>query len=164
MKAGFFTSDYLIIRIFNYCPDCAPPGRTLVQVMIESAWHPWKDLHDDKDAYKAEKEKTTEEVLKSLNATWPGIQNQVEMINMATPYTWWRFTRNRQGAYEGFAVTPKIFTTQVKRSIPGLGNFFMAGQWVVPGGGVIPVLVSGKHAAMLLCQKDGKSFQTMFAN
>ena len=29
----------------------------------------------------------------------------------------------------------------------------MAGQWVVPGGGGIPTLVSGKHAAMLLCRR-----------
>jgi hypothetical protein len=36
----------------------------------------------------------------------------------------------------------------------------MAGQWVVPGGGVIPTLVSGKHAAMLLCRRDGKVFHT----
>ena len=43
---------------------------------------------------------------------------------------------------------------------PDLDNFFMAGQWVVPGGGVIPTLVSGKHAAMLLCRRDGKAFST----
>ena len=36
----------------------------------------------------------------------------------------------------------------------------MAGQWVVSGGGVIPTLVSGKHAAMLLCRRDGKVFHT----
>jgi hypothetical protein len=29
---------------------------------------------------------------------------------------------------------------------------------VMPGGGVIPTLVSGKHAAMLLCRRDGKVF------
>jgi hypothetical protein len=40
----------------------------------------------------------------------------------------------------------------------------MAGQWVVPGGGVIPTLVSGKHAAMLLCRRDGKVFHTSSKN
>jgi phytoene dehydrogenase-like protein len=43
-----------------------------------------------------------------------------------------------EGAFEGFAITDKIFSTTVKRTLPGLDNFFMAGQWVVPGGGVIP--------------------------
>lgn len=164
IDAGYFTDNLYVIRIFNYCPDCAPNGKTLVQVMVESAWQPWKDLREDEDAYRAEKEKTAERVLKQLNKVWPGIKDQVEMINVATPHTWWRFTRNRQGAFEGFAITDKIFTTQVKRTLPDLDNFFMAGQWVVPGGGVIPTLLSGRHAAMLLCRRDGKPFRTAFAD
>jgi phytoene dehydrogenase-like protein len=53
----------------------------------------------------------------------------------------------------------KIFTTRVNRTLPGLDKFFMAGQGVVPGGGVSPTLVSGKPAAMLLCRRDGKAFR-----
>ena len=158
--AGYLASNCWIIRIFNYCQSCAPAGRTLVQVMIESEWQPWKDTREDKDAYNAEKEMTAKQVLERLNDVWPGIKDQVEMTNVATPHTWWRFTRNRQGAFEGFAIIDKIFSTSVKRTLPGLDNFFMAGQWVVPGGGVIPTLVSGKHAAMLLCRRDGKAFNT----
>jgi phytoene dehydrogenase-like protein len=160
LEAGYLTSDCWIIRIFNYCPSCAPGGRTLVQVMIESAWQPWNDIREDKVAYDTEKKLTAKQVLERLNDVWPGIKDQVEMTNVATPYTWWRYTRNRQGAFEGFAIIDKIFTTSVKRTLPGLGNFFMAGQWVVPGGGVIPTLVSGKHAAMLLCRQDGIAFST----
>ena len=160
-EAGYLSSDCWVIRIFNYCSECAPAGRTLVQVMIESQWKPWKVLREDKEAYKEEKEKTSKEVLERLNDVWPGIRDQVEMTNVATPYTWWRYTRNRRGSFEGFAVTDKIFTTQVKRTLPGLDNFFMAGQWVVPGGGVIPTLVSGKHAAMLMCRRDGKTFRVV---
>jgi phytoene dehydrogenase-like protein len=161
-KAGYLTGNSWIIRIFNYCPSCAPVGRTLVQVMIESEWQPWKDIREDKDAYNAEKERTARQVLERLNDVWPGIKDQVEMTNVATPHTWWRFTRNRQGAFEGFAIIDKIFTTKVNRTLPGLDNFFMAGQWVMPGGGVIPTLVSGKHAAMLLCRRDGNAFKTTF--
>ena len=84
------------------------------------------------------------------------------MTNVATPHTWWRFTRNREGSFEGFAITSKIFTTQVRRSLPGLDFFIMAGQWVVPGGGVVPTLISGKQAAMLMCHQDGVSFRTTF--
>ena len=159
-EAGFFSGDCWPIRIFNYCTACAPAGRTLVQVMIESEWQPWKNIREDKDAYNAEKEKAAKQVLEQLNAVWPGIKNQVEMTNVATPYTWWRYTRNRRGAFEGFAITDKIFSTSVKRILPGLDRFLMAGQWVVPGGGVAPTLISGKHAVMLMCRSDGKTFKT----
>ena len=164
IRAGYLASDCWVIRVFNYCPNCAPAGRTLVQVMIESEWQPWKDIREDKDVYNKEKEMTAKQVLERLNDVWPGIKDQVEMTNVATPHTWWRITRNRQGAFEGFAIIDKIFTTSVKRTLPGLDNFFMAGQWVVPGGGVIPTLVSGKHAAMLLCRRDGKVFNTLSEN
>ena len=39
------------------------------------------------------------------------------------------------------------------------GPKISAGQWVLPGGGVIPSLMTGKHAAMLLCRQDGKKFE-----
>ncbi len=156
--AGFLASNCWVIRIFNYAPEAAPAGRTLIQVMIESRWRPWKAIRAEIAPYKAEKEKLSEQVLAELNGIWPGLKDQVEMTNVATPYTWWRYTRNREGAFEGFAVTEKIFSTKVKRTLPGLDNFYMSGQWVVPGGGVLPTLVSGKHAAMLMCRRDGNLF------
>jgi phytoene dehydrogenase-like protein len=82
------------------------------------------------------------------------------MTNVATPHTWWRFTRNRRGSFEGFAITSKILSASVRRTLPGLAGFLMAGQWVVPGGGVVPTLLSGKHAVMLMCREDGIPFQT----
>lgn len=159
INAGFIANNGFVIRIFNYCTDCAPAGRTLLQVMVESAWQPWKNLKEDQEAYEAEKEKAATHVLEHLNEVWPGIKDQVDMTNVATPHTWWRFTRNREGSFEGFAITSKIFTTQVRRTLPGLESFIMAGQWVVPGGGVVPTLISGKQAAMLMCHQDGVSFR-----
>lgn len=43
ITAGYLDSDCWVIRIFNYCPDCAPAGKTVLQVMIESQWQPWKE-------------------------------------------------------------------------------------------------------------------------
>ena len=42
------------------------------------------------------------------------------------------------------------------RTLPGLSDFFMAGQWVTPGGGVLPCLYTGRHAVQLLCRRDGR--------
>jgi len=158
ISAGYLDSDCWVLRIFNYSPDAAPAGKTVLQVMIESQWQPWKKIRADRDAYKAEKENLAKQVLAGLNQVWPGIEEQVEMTNVATPYTWWRYTRNRRGAYEGFAITDQIFRTSIKRTLPNLDHFYMAGQWVMPGGGVLSTLMSGKHAAMLICHRDGKSF------
>ena len=158
--AGFPADDWLSVRIFNYGPDYSPPGRTLVQAMIESEWAPWKKLREDRPAYQAEKERLASEVLGKLERIWPGISSGVDMTDVATPYTWWRYTLNREGAYEGFAITPEAFRTRIYRTLPGLKNLVLAGQWTSPGGGVPPSLMTGRHAVMILCRQDKRAFRT----
>jgi phytoene dehydrogenase-like protein len=158
ITAGHLVYDWLPIRIFNYGPVFAPPGKTVIQVMAESAWQPWRDLRDDMQAYRSEKELLATQVLESLSDVWPGIDSRVEMVDVATPYTYWRYTLNRRGAYEGFDITPETINTRIKRTLPGLRNFYMAGQWTIPGGGVVPSLMTGRHAVMLLCNDDAKPF------
>jgi phytoene dehydrogenase-like protein len=160
ISAGHLTGAWLTVRIFNYSPAFAPPGKTVVQVMIESEWEPWQALREDMDAYKAEKDQLARQVLETLSTIWPGIVKQVEMTDVATPYTYYRYTFNRKGAYEGFAITPAAIRAKIYRTLPDLSNFYMAGQWVSPGGGVIPSLMTGKHAVMLLCRQDSKKFGT----
>jgi len=47
-----------------------------------------------------------------------------------------------------------------ERTLPGLANFYMAGQWVMPGGGVPPSLYSGRQVIQLICHQDRKPFVT----
>ena len=146
-------------RVFNYGPEFAPPGKTVIQADFESAWEYWKELREtDKEAYASEKERVAAVIVEHLERIYPGLGARVEMVDVATPYTIWRYTRNYHGAYMGWLPTPKALTARVKRTLPGLKNFYMAGQWVIPGGGVPPCLFSGRHAIQLLCHDDNKSF------
>ncbi len=150
----------LMIRIFNYSPRFAPPGKTVVQVMFETEWDYWNDLQKDRPRYEAEKERVAADVLARLERHFPGIKSQVEVTDVATPYTTWRYTLNYKGAYMGWLPTPETIMTAIPRTLPGLANFYMAGQWVLPGGGVPPCLYSGRHVVQILCHRDGKPFMT----
>ena len=158
ISAGFVTGNWLPVRIFNYSPVFAPEGKTVIQVMIESDWAPWSSLRENMDAYRAEKKKLETQVLGCLKKIWPDLAAQVETSDVSTPHTMWRYTLNRKGAYEGFAVTEKTIRARVFRTLPGLRQFYMAGQWTSPGGGVVPTLMTGRHAVMLMCRQDGKKF------
>jgi phytoene dehydrogenase-like protein len=57
-------------------------------------------------------------------------------------------------------MTPRMFTARVSKRLPGLDGLYMAGQWVEPGGGVPPVLCSGRNVVWLICHEDGKPFVT----
>jgi phytoene dehydrogenase-like protein len=152
--SGFF------LRIFNYSARFAPPGKTVIQATFETDWDYWNTLHTDAARYQAEKERVAAEVLARLEAHYPGLAAQVEVTDVATPYTTWRYTLNRRGAYEGWLPTPEVLTTTLPRTLPGLANFYMAGQWVIPGGGVPTCLNSGRDVVRILCRRDGKPFVT----
>ena len=79
---------------------------------------------------------------------------------MATPMTWVRYTGNWRGSYEGWLLTPKTFMTSMSKTLPGLDNFYMAGQWVNPGGGMPSAAMSGSHTIQIICKKDKKEFVT----
>lgn len=150
----------LILRIFNYGSKFAPPGKTVIQATFETEWEFWNDLQKDQPRYDAEKQRVAEEVLSRLEVHYPGVSSLVEVTDVATPYTTWRYTLNHKGAYEGWLPTAKNIMTFIPRTLPGLANFYMAGQWVMPGGGVPPCLYSGRHVVQILCKRDGKRFST----
>ncbi len=151
----------LFVRIFNYSPRFAAAGKTVVQVEFETQWDFWNDLyHRDREAYSAEKARIAAQALERLEEHYPGISGQVEVTDVATPYTTWRYTLNHRGAWEGWMMTPEAVNSRVERTLPGLKNLYMAGQWVMPGGGVAPCLYSGRHAVQLLCKRDKKQFVT----
>ncbi len=151
---GFF------VRILNYGPGFAPRGKTLVQVEFETDWDYWNDLRaHDPDAYAAAKERAAALAVEKLEALYPGIAAQVEMVDVATPYTLWRYTLNHRASFEGWLPTPRSIMTPLHRTVRGLRNFCMAGQWVVAGGSVPGCLWSGSHAAEILCRWEGKAFR-----
>jgi phytoene dehydrogenase-like protein len=148
------------LRIFNYGTKFALPGKTVVQAMVETEWDYWNELQKDRHRYEAEKKRVADEVLKRLEVHYPGISSLVEVTDVATPYTTWRYTMNYKGAYMGWLPTPQTIMTVVERTLPGLANFYMAGQWVMPGGGVPPSLYSGRQVIQLICHQDRKPFVT----
>ena len=146
-------------RIYNDDPTMAPPGKTVVQVTLRTDFDWWYDLQEkDRASYDAEKERIAKDVLAQLERYLPGITSQVEVTDVATPYTFWRYTRNYRGAFEGWLLAPETMGTSVEKTLPGLSNFYMAGQWVEPGGGIPSALFSGRNLMKRLCRQDGKEF------
>jgi phytoene dehydrogenase-like protein len=143
--------------IYNFDPTLAPKGKTVVVVYYETDYDYWHALRQDRARYQTEKERIADEVIKGLEQRFPGISGQVEMRDVATPITWERYTGNWRGAYEGWMFGA---FDNVSKTLPGLENFFMAGQWVNPGGGMPPAVMSGSHTIQLVCRQDNQNFVT----
>lgn len=148
----------LFLRILNYGQAFAPAGKTLVQVEIETSFDYWIDLQSgDRAAYDREKRRLAAEFLNVLDTILPGLSSRVEVADVATPYTMWRYTLNRGGAWGGWLMDSRSIKARIRRTLPGLEHFYLAGQWVMCGG-VAPSLLSGRHAVQLLCRAEKMKF------
>jgi len=156
---GERTISCLPLRIFNYGDTFAPEGKTVIQIMLETEWDYWYNLRQNKAEYDAMKSNIAQDLIERLELQYPGITSQIEMIDVATPYTSWRYTRNHRGSPMGWLMTKKTLMELIPRTLPGLDNFYMAGQWVLPGGGVPGCIYTGRNAIQILCKSDGKQFE-----
>lgn len=157
-KYGERSISCIPLRIFNYGDAFAPPGKSVIQIMLETDWDYWFSLRENKDEYDRMKKKIAQELIDRLEEHLPGIRSQVEMVDVATPYTSWRYTLNNRGSPMGWLMTKKTIMELIPRTLPGLDNFYMAGQWVLPGGGVPGCIYTGRNVIQILCKEEGKRF------
>jgi len=159
---GGVEQKYLGVHIYNFDPTLAPTGKTLLTVMFQTDYDYWKTLRRNEEQYKAEKEKIADVVVALLDERFTGLAHQVEMRDVASPTTFERYTGNWKGSFEGWQVTPKTwsFGKLMRKTLPGLENFYMAGQWVEPGGGIPAVAMSGRNVVQIICKKEKKKFAT----
>ncbi len=133
----------------------APAGHSVVRVGIETDYDPWARLIEDREAYRDLKHGIAEQVVERLEQRHPGFSSQVRVQDVATPLTMERYTMNWRGAYEGWRPSTATFGLRMGRTLPGLGNFYMTGQWVEPGGGIPGVVFSARHTMQLVAHEQG---------
>ena len=152
--------DRLGVRVHDFDPGLAPDGKTFVRVMFPAEYAWWERLRNDPAAYQAEKKHIADSVIAGLDAKFPGLAAAVEMCDVATPLTFHRYTGNWQGSHEGWLVTTKTWKIRMKKTLPGLENFYMVGHWVQPGGGVPSAAMSARNVIQLMCHRDHRPFTT----
>lgn len=154
--------DYLPVRIFNFDPTLAPEGKTSLTVMLGTYdYEYWLDLRkNDREKYKQEKERIANEVVEALEERLGNIKTTLEVTDVSTPASIIRYTGNWKGSFEGWQPTRGTMMLRMNKTLPGLKNFYMIGQWVQPGGGLPPALMSGRNVAQIICKKHSKKFTT----
>jgi len=146
--------------IMNYCFDrtMAPEGKSVIVMRFDSPWELWKDI--EKGEYENEKAQIEKDAKAILEKRYPGISTDIEICDVATPVTDVNYTGVWKGSYEGFMPTSKNLMDNINPSIAGLKKFYMAGQWLFPGGGLPPAGQSGKWAIQYICKEEDLSFIT----
>ncbi|WP_428242429.1 phytoene desaturase family protein [Gynuella sp.] len=129
-------------------------------------WDRWRN--EDKPHYRRRKEEIITFIRSFLEKHYPGINETIDVIEVATPVTMKRYTGNTGGAILGWKseeadnLLDRLINKD-KMQLPGLKNFYMAGHWVA-GGSLIKAAVSGRYVAQFLCKNMNRPFDSGFSN
>ena len=157
LRIGRTKLDYGF-SVINYSYDrtMAPDGKTTIVLRYETPWLLWENLEGEE--YKNEKIQIEKDAIACLELIYPSISEHIEVIDIATPKTDVRYTGVKDGAYEGFMPTKENMMRTLDMQLPKLRNFYMAGQWLFPGGGLPPSAKTGKWTVQLICKKEKQHF------
>ena len=166
---GCMQNSILMQHRSRFAKGFAPPDHSVIHLTYLSDFEPWQNWRSqDKKLYKKQKNLIEIWVRNFLEERYPGIHHKIDTIEIATPLTQRRYTGNTQGsilAWKAFTEAEDIANRVINKDhmqLPGLKNFYMAGQWV-GGGGLIRAALSGRYVAQYLCAEKKQKFHASSA-
>jgi phytoene dehydrogenase-like protein len=155
------------LGVKHYCfdPSLAPAGKSSLVLTIPTAYSYWQRLYGRRP-YDTEQDQAADMLIEHLARRYPGLQADIEVVDVATPLSYERYTGNWQGSCCGWLLTPKSLQMMIagmERHVEGVANLYLAGHWLEPGGSVTLAAVSGRSALQLICAAEGQPFETTVA-
>jgi phytoene dehydrogenase-like protein len=151
--------DSFEVESFESDSGLCPEGTTLMTVRLPTRFQYWIDLKKkDPRLYRTEKKNLLRRIIAILDKRFPELGRNVERFDVATPATFVRYTNNWRASYEGWLPTPQILGRRIRYHLPDLKNFYMAGHWVIPGGGLPSAALSGREVAQMICADKKRNF------
>lgn len=152
---------WLQIRHRCFDKSMAPEGKSAVEVWYDTDFEFWEELAKDRKAYKAEKKRIADYTVQQIDKRWPGFAGRVEVIDVPTPHTYYRYTGNYKGSPDGWCITAENMREQNPiLTLPGLKGLSMIGQWTAPYTGVVVAAQTGRQAIQIMCKEAKKKFVT----
>lgn len=160
---GDSKADNMFVKIFNKHPGFAPKGKTSIVVYAKTPTGYWENLKEtDPRQYEEQKKAVADEIIDLLEERLGRIKENIEVVDVSTPHTIKRYTNNRNGSWMGWEkqMDNIMQEKKLKRSLPGLANFYMIGHWTQVGGGLPSVVLQARNLVQVLCKENGQTFST----
>ena len=137
----------------------APPGKGTLVIQCpayfayHNAWETGPGLERG-DAYRRLKQTFADTLLDRVERDLiPTLRQHIEIMEVATPLTFQRYTGNRDGSIMGHRPTRKNIHARLARIQTPVRRLWMGGQWAEYGGGV-PMATKAAVNASLLILRD----------
>ena len=151
----------LDLELFSEASGLAPPGKGIIKVVLKSDYDFWKKSRTE-GQYLAKKVENAKAIIERLEARFTGLSGEIEAVDLSTPLTVERYTGNFRGLQawmprEGMS---RVLRKGLSRTLPGLDNFYMAGQWSMATIGLNTAAISGRKTIQKICKEDKRRFVT----
>ena len=160
---GDIKHDRLVLKHYCFDPHMAPKGKSALSIWCAADPDYWRWLRNDKKRYRRHKDEVAEVIIDALERRFPGLRKAVEVVDVATPVTYERYTGNWRGAFAGWALTNRKMSMMMgkgmDKTLPGLEGFYMIGHWVEPGGNVELSCASGRDVIKDICHQADLPFR-----
>lgn len=147
------------LRINNYAlyENHAPKGCTsLTCLLLGDSYEYWKKAKAD-GSYKEKKMEIAQRLIKNLEKFIPEINGNVEVIDVATPLTYERYTNSFEGSWMTVLGPNTKFENYPIKSKSVKGLYFAGQRQNMPGG--LPIAAAtGRLAAENLCKDNKRIF------
>ncbi|NVN97869.1 MAG: NAD(P)/FAD-dependent oxidoreductase [Geobacteraceae bacterium] len=105
------------------------------------------------EAYRRFKKTFADLLISRVEAVVPGLRSNIEVMEIATPITYWRYTGNTKGSISGTKPTGKNIRAGVAHYKTPVKNLLVGGHYGEYGGGV-PMAVKAATNASLIVMKS----------
>jgi len=151
------TVESLAFNSYAAYKNYAPKGCTaLTAAFLHDTYDFWKRAKSE-GRYKEEKQALAEQVCRALCEKYPQAEGNIEVVDIATPLTYERYT----GAYRGAWMTVIGPQDKMRRdlgTIEGVCGLYFAGHRLMSPGGLPAAAASGRQAAQLVCKQFDVEF------
>ncbi len=151
--------EFTELRINNYAlyENHSPAGCTsLTCLLLGNSYEYWKNAKLD-GTYRDKKMEVAQNLIDRLEKFMPEIRGNVEVIDVATPLTYERYTNSYEGSWMSVLGPDTKFENYPVKSKSVKGLYFAGQRQNMPGG--LPIAAAtGRIAAQHLCRDNGKVF------
>jgi len=142
---------------FNY-KEYAPQGGTaLTTAFMDDTYDFWKKAKDE-GRYEVEKKALAEQIKRAICTKYPQAVDKIEVIDIATPLTYERYTGAYRGSWMGF-MNKGDKQVQYPGYLDSVKSLYFAGHRMLSPGGLPVALLSGRQAAQMVCRQFNVTFK-----
>ncbi|RPH50486.1 MAG: NAD(P)/FAD-dependent oxidoreductase [Desulfobacteraceae bacterium] len=140
----------------------APEGKSTMTIHCSARidygdfWKTDKNMERGK-AYGEFKRKYADILIERVEKSFGiNIKKHIEVIEIATPVTYWRYTGNRNGSAMGASPTDKNIRNRLAHYKTPVKNLFLGGHWAEYGGGMPMAVKAASNASLMILEKTNK--------